>query len=135
MGLPILPHLQRQVLSRIDHYSETASSLYMRQPRQSIRLGYKITSNFPEEERYGLTSQMRRSAVSIPSNIAEGAARFGEKEFLKFLYISRGSLSELETQYILGMELGYIDKDNNLQEYIEKLFALLGGLIKSVRGA
>jgi four helix bundle protein len=58
---------------------------------------YQITKLFPDTEKYGLTSQMRRAAVSIPSNIAEGAARKGDKEFIQFLYISIGSLSELET--------------------------------------
>jgi four helix bundle protein len=58
---------------------------------------YQITKLFPDTEKYGLTSQMRRAAVSIPSNITEGAARKGDKEFIQFLYISIGSLSELET--------------------------------------
>ncbi|MFV8360212.1 four helix bundle protein [Flavobacterium sp. LS1P3] len=58
---------------------------------------YQITKLFPDTEKYGLSSQMRRAAVSIPSNITEGAARKGDKEFIQFLYISIGSLSELET--------------------------------------
>jgi four helix bundle protein len=66
-----------------------------------------MTCNFPKEELYGLTSQMRRSAVSIPSNIAEGAARNSNKEFLQFLYVSLGSLSELETQLIISKNLGF----------------------------
>ena len=63
---------------------------------------YTLTQRFPEAEKFGLTSQMRRSAVSIPSNIAEGAARKGDKEFLHFLPIALGSLSELETQYLIA---------------------------------
>jgi four helix bundle protein len=63
-----------------------------------VVLIYDITSKFPSDERFGLTSQMRRAAVSIPSNIAEGAARKGDKEFIQFLMIALGSLSELETQ-------------------------------------
>ena len=63
---------------------------------------YEISSNFPKEEIYGLTLQIRRNATSIPSNIAEGAARNTKKEFLKFLYIALGSLSELETQLIIA---------------------------------
>ena len=59
---------------------------------------YKITSSFPAEEKFGLISQMRRSAISIPSNIAEGAARSSSKEFINFLHISQGSVAELETQ-------------------------------------
>lgn len=63
---------------------------------------YKITSELPDDERYGLSSQMKRSAVSIPSNIAEGAARNSIKDYIRFLYISLGSLSELETQLIIA---------------------------------
>lgn len=70
---------------------------------------YKETSVFPKEEIYSLTSQMRRAAVSIPSNIAEGAARNSEKEFIQFLYISLGSLSELETLVIIANQIGYLD--------------------------
>jgi len=99
---------------------------------QLVKEIYRITSKFPEEERYGLTSQMRRSAVSVPSNIAEGAARSGHKEFLRFLYIARGSLSELETQILIAIELTYIAEGKAITNDIEKVFALLGGLIKSV---
>ena len=96
---------------------------------------YKITSTFPASEIYGLTNQIRRSAVSIPSNIAEGAARSGNKEFLKFLFIARGSLSELETQLLIASELGYIQEseNQNIISEIEEIFGLLGGLIKSIQ--
>ena len=67
-------------------------------------------TEFPQEELYGLTSQMRRAAVSIPSNLAEGAARTGQKEFAQFLSIAKGSLSELETQLLISAELGYLDQ-------------------------
>ena len=70
---------------------------------------YKVTKSFPKEEQYGLTSQMRRSAISIPSNIAEGAARKGNAEFIQFLYIALGSLSELETQFLIAQRLNYLD--------------------------
>ena len=93
---------------------------------------YTTTERFPKEEIYGLTNQMRRAAVSIPSNISEGAARNSKKEYLRFLYIARGSLSELETQILIAVDIGYISKDTGLLQQIEKVFALLSGLIKSV---
>lgn len=92
---------------------------------------YKITAQFPQEEMYGLTSQMRRSAVSIPSNIAEGAARTGSKEFLHFLSIARGSLSELETQLQISKRLGYCNC-LKVSERVDEVFGLIGGLIKSI---
>ena len=98
---------------------------------QLVRMVYEATAFFPRDELYGLTSQMRRAAVSVPSNIAEGAARFGIREFLQFLAIARGSLSELETQIILAKELDLLQQSDDLFEQIEKVFALLGGLIQS----
>jgi four helix bundle protein len=91
---------------------------------------YHVTASFPKEEIFGLTNQMRRCAVSIPSNIAEGAAKSSIKEFIKYLYVSRGSLSELETQIILCERLKYL-KSNELQQFIEKIGKLLSGMIKS----
>ena len=76
---------------------------------------YLLTSNFPKEEIYGLSSQMRRASVSIPSNIAEGAARNSDKEFARFLYISLGSLSELDTQIILSKDLGFINEIDKIR--------------------
>ena len=94
---------------------------------------YVITAIFPASEAYGLTNQIRRSAISVPSNIAEGVARGSKKEFLQFLTIARGSLSELETQVILAKELGFIKNDHSLHSKIESVFGLLGGLINSLR--
>jgi four helix bundle protein len=82
---------------------------------------------------YGLTSQMRRAAVSVPANIAEGAARNTDKEFLQFLYIARGSLSELETHTFIAKKLDYLAADESLSAEIERLFALIGGLIASIQ--
>lgn len=69
---------------------------------------YKATREFPIHEQYTLTSQIRRAAVSVPSNIAEGAVRNADKEFIRFLYIAQGSLAEIETQLILSQKLNYI---------------------------
>lgn len=103
--------------------------------QESIKLVkqvYEISYHYPKEELYGLTSQMRRAAISVPSNIAEGAARDSSAEFARFLIISRGSLSELETQLLIAKELGYYH-DDKILEQIDKAFALIGGLLKSVR--
>jgi four helix bundle protein len=98
-----------------------------------VKMIYEISSIFPESENYGLKSQIRRAAVSIPSNIAEGAARTGSKEFLQYLSISRGSLSEVVTQLLIAKNLGYIKNQDHIIEQIDKIFGLLGGLINSLR--
>jgi len=81
---------------------------------------YGLTKGFPKEELYALTSQLRRAAVSIPSNIAEGCARNTNGESIHFLYIALGSLAELETQLIIAMKLGYIEKPNDIFNKITK---------------
>jgi four helix bundle protein len=88
---------------------------------------YKLTQRFPDVEKYGLTSQMRRAAVSIPSNIAEGAARKGNKELLQFLYIAIGSLSELETQYLIAIRLAFVEKEDGLEKDMIEVKKLLLG--------
>lgn len=95
---------------------------------------YNITKIFPREELYGLTNQIRRCAISIPSNIAEGAARNSKKEFVQFLGIARGSLSELETQLLIAKNLGYF-KDTRVFDHIEIIFKLIAGLINSVKNS
>ncbi|MDW5290756.1 four helix bundle protein [Formosa sp. PL04] len=75
---------------------------------------YKLTVDFPKSELYGLTSQMRRAAVSIPSNIAEGSARNGYKELFQFVGIAMGSASELETQILIAIKLGYTNEKNEI---------------------
>jgi len=94
---------------------------------------YKATKEFPPEELYGLTSQLRRAAVSIPSNIAEGAARNSTKEFLQFLHVSLGSLSEVETQIIIAKRLSYLDDTSAVEEQIETVRRLILGLIRYLR--
>ena len=88
---------------------------------------YTMSDAFPKEEIYGLKSQMRRSSVSIPSNIAEGAARKSNKEFLQFISIAIGSLAELETQYELSIRLGFLKKDKMIHELIIIVRKLLLG--------
>ena len=92
-----------------------------------VAIVYKSTSSFPEEEKYGLSAQMRRAAVSIPSNIAEGHLRKTAKDFKQFLSIARGSCAELETQIIIAHELDFIHGDNfeNLSSKIEELSKML----------
>ena len=96
---------------------------------------YKATESFPKHELYGLTSQVRRAAVSIPSNIAEGAARNTRKDFIQFLYCALGSCSEVETQLELSEMLGYIGNDSytELMESREAIAKMLFGLIKSLK--
>ena len=88
---------------------------------------YKLTQTFPDAEKFGLTSQMRRSAVSIPSNIAEGSARKGDKELIHFLHIALGSLSELETQYEIAIRINYTIKEESLENQINDVKKLLLG--------
>jgi four helix bundle protein len=92
---------------------------------------YIATQTFPKSEIWGLTSQMQRSAVSVPSNIAEGLGRSSQKEALHFLHISRGSLFELETQLYIALDLHYIDNQNfeNIHLQINSTKKLLNGLI------
>ena len=96
---------------------------------------YKMTKDFPKDEIFGLISQMRRAAVSVPSNIAEGYARGSEKEKLHFLRISSGSMSEIETQLMLSLNLGYIGQEtcDELSEQITSVWKQLNALITSVK--
>lgn len=95
---------------------------------------YKASKNFPSEERFGLTSQIRRAAVAIPSNIAEGYARRYLKQYIQFLYIAYGSGAEIETQLMLAKDLGYL-KEEKFKELIERYYEIermLMGLIKAL---
>ena len=95
---------------------------------------YRITKIFPKEERYGLTSQIRRSAVSIPSNIAEGYGRKTTADYLRSLYIAYGFVCELETQVLLSGDLNYVNKENlkAFKDDTEEVERMLKALIKSL---
>jgi len=96
---------------------------------------YDLTENFPKKETYALSSQMQRSAVSVPSNIAEGAARRSKAEFLQFLNVAQGSLSELDTQLELACILDYINENQHkdINSEITLIFKMLSGLIRSIK--
>jgi four helix bundle protein len=101
------------------------------QSRELVKLIYEESEPFPAKEIYGLTSQMRRSAVSVLSNFSEGIGRQSKKDTIQFLYISRGSMYELETQLLISSDLGYLNHEscNNLMIKIETCKKLLGGFI------
>lgn len=96
---------------------------------------YQATESFPKSEIYGLISQMRRAVVSIPSNLAEGAARKGKKEFRQYLNIAQGSISELDTQIELASMLNYIDEKlyNHLMDGLSTISKMLYGLSRSLK--
>ncbi len=95
---------------------------------------YNLTENFPSDEKFGLVSQLRRAAVSVTSNIAEGAGRHSSREFAQFLYIALASTSEIETQIILSERLGYIKSGSkDVLNDLEVIRKLLSGLIRAVK--
>lgn len=102
--------------------------------RQLVKEVYIVTTAFPNEEKFGLNSQIRRSAISIPSNIAEGCGRKTQKDFCRFLYIAQGSSFEFETQLILSFDLGFIDDEvfNNTVIRLNEIQKMLNGLINSI---
>lgn len=98
--------------------------------KRAVRLAincYKFTQSFPKHELYGLTSQIRRSAVSVASNIAEGYGRQSRQEYIKFLYVSLGSLRELDTQFIIAKEVDLLDKNSftNIMNEVEEMQSIL----------
>jgi four helix bundle protein len=96
---------------------------------------YAATRLLPSEERYGLNQQLRRSAVSIASNIAEGSARKSRAEFVQFLHIARGSVSEIETQVMIAIGQGYFEATTDLPDDVAEVGRLLNGLIRSLAAA
>ncbi|MEL6329228.1 MAG: four helix bundle protein [Planctomycetota bacterium] len=99
-----------------------------------VELVYRCSSSFPADERFGLVSQIRRSAVSIPSNIAEGYGRGSAQDYQRFLRVARGSLFEVETQVIIAERLGYLTGDAaaGVREQIDSAAKVLSGLIRSL---
>lgn len=99
-----------------------------------VSLTYRYTATFPKEEIYGLTSQMRRAAVSIPSNIAEGRSRSTRKDFAQFLRIAQGSLAELETQLVVSENLGFgkVDIRQELLDHLAEEKRMLNAMIKKL---
>jgi four helix bundle protein len=96
---------------------------------------YQVTQKFPGDERFGLTNQLRRAAVSVPLNLAEGHARFGAGEFSRFISITMGSVAELETQILLSNDLGYINSvlAKELLAELDSIGKMLRGLAKSIQ--
>lgn len=107
-----------------------------RESMKLVRDIYSATKNFPREERLGLTNQIQRAAVSIPSNIAEGHGRYSKAEYANFVSIAHGSLNEVRTQVRIAQMLGYISEDDSkaLIERCKTVGRILGGLMKSLRG-
>lgn len=97
-----------------------------------VKIIYKVTEDFPQKELFGLTNQMRRAAISVPSNIAEGQARHHTKEFIQFLYQALGSLAELDTQTIIAKELNYLaaKKLDAIENQIAELQKMVHSLLK-----
>ena len=94
---------------------------------------YKIVNFFPKEETYALSDQLRRAVVSVPSNIAEGQNRNTPKEFIQFLYIALGSVSEVETQIIIAQRLKYVNQIENELNQITKIRKMINALISSIK--
>jgi four helix bundle protein len=101
---------------------------------QLVKRCYRISSQFPPDERFGLTQQLRRAAISVPSNIAEGKGRGTPAEFQRFLGIACGSLTELDTQFVIACELGFIKESalNEIEADIQEVGRIITGLRKSL---
>ena len=115
-------------------YDDTSKLILWQKAHELVLKIYKITKNFPREEQFSLTSQIRRAAVSIPSNIVEGKARGSNKEYKRFLLMARGSLEETKYQLLLAKDLKYIDKKTHDEIFkdMDDVGRLLGGLIKKI---
>ena len=122
--------VRENILAR--HYKEL---IVWQQGMELVTHVYRVTAGFPRDEKFGLVSQLRRAAVSVPSNIAEGQGRLTVGEFRQFLGHARGSLFEVETQVIIARNLNMIDdaEVDQLQERVGNVGRLLNGLIRSIR--
>ncbi len=120
-----------EVASKISSYQDLD---VWKLSRQLVKAVYEATKNFPREDRYEIVSQMRRAAISIPSNIAEGHARPGRNDFANFISIALGSAAELQTQVILSEDLGYLTQDasNTLLNMIQSIQRMLHRLHQAV---
>jgi len=115
-------------------YNQTTKLIVWQKSHELVLKIYKITKQFPKDEMFGLTSQIRRAATSIPSNIVEGKARGSNNDYRRFLLISRGSLEELKYQILLAKDLNYMDEITYKELFAlsDKVGKLLGGLIKKL---
>ncbi len=113
-------------------YDDTSKLITWQKAHDLVLKIYEITKQFPRDEQFGLISQMRRAAVSIPSNIAEGKARGSQKDYRRFLLMARGSLEELKYQVLLARDLEYIDNVcyEGLKELMDEVGKLLNGVIR-----
>lgn len=100
--------------------------------KEFVKEIYLLTSNFPKDEIFGLTNQLRRASISVPSNIAEGMSRDSSKDINRFLIIVRSSLVEIDTQLEIALSLNYMNENNipKLEEFIVRIFQMLSKLIK-----
>lgn len=117
-------------------YSDTNKLIVWQKAHELVLKTYEITKDFSKDEQFGLTSQVRRAAVSIPSNIVEGKARGSNKELKRFLLIARGSLEEVKYQMLLAKDLHYIDeiKYKEIYNVMDEVGKYLGGLIRKLDG-
>ena len=104
-----------------------------RDAMQLVEAVYRFSARFPDSERFGLCSQIRRAAVSVPANIAEGAARRSKAEYVRFLSIARGSLSELDTHVQIAQRLGFASAEPVMDSLIDRGFAKLTALMNSLQ--
>ncbi|MGI6441719.1 MAG: four helix bundle protein [Peptoniphilaceae bacterium] len=115
-------------------YQDTSKLIVWQKSHELVLKIYAITKDFPKDEQFGLTSQIRRAVVSIPSNIVEGKARGSNKDYNRFLMMARGSLEEVKYQMLLAKDLKYLDENTYREIYknMDEVGRLLGGLIKKL---